>query len=54
LLIEIRALQNIGTIMTESGFVNLTKGSITYMRRTEVEQFIREGVVEHVLNNSMS
>lgn len=50
LLIEIRVLQSCGEIMTESGPVELTKGSTNFLRRSEVEHLIREGLVEHVQN----
>jgi GINS complex subunit 1 len=50
LLIEIRVLQSCGEIMTESGPVELTKGTTNFLRRSEVEHLIREGLVEHVQN----
>lgn len=52
LLIEVRALEDCGTVMTDSGPVNLSKGSMHFLRRSHVEQFIREGRVEHILHDA--
>jgi len=51
LYIEVRVLLSCGKIMTESGPVSLDKGSIHFLKRSDVEQFIREGKVEHVLQD---
>lgn len=48
LLIQIRVLQSCGELMTESGPVQLTKGVTSFLRRAEVEDLIRKGLVEHV------
>ncbi len=50
LFIEVRVKQDYGTVMlTESGEVNLTKGSTHLLRRTEVENLIKKGVLEEVI-----
>lgn len=51
LLIEISVLQDCGTIMTDRGPISLNKGSRNFLRRTEVEQLIREGMVKQVVND---
>jgi hypothetical protein len=33
--------------MTESGEINLTKNSIYFLKRTDVEFLIKEGIVKH-------
>lgn len=48
-MIEIKVLENCGKIMTESGPLNLSKGSYIYVKRAQVESFLREGKVEEVL-----
>lgn len=53
LLIEVRVLQDCGKVMTESGPVSLDKGSIHFLRRSQVESFIREGKLEHVASHSL-
>ena len=50
LFIEVRVKQDLGTVMlTESGQVNLAKGSTHLLRRTEVENLIKKGVLEEVI-----
>ena len=48
-MIEIRVLQSCGEIFTDSGNVNLERNSTHYLRRSDVEPFIRKGMVEQVL-----
>lgn len=48
LFIEIRVLQDGGTIQTETGTLTLQKGTQRLVRRSEVEHLIRLGIVEHV------
>ncbi|KAJ1417921.1 hypothetical protein B484DRAFT_400647 [Ochromonadaceae sp. CCMP2298] len=48
LFIEVRVLQDCGRIMTDSGPVNLDKGSLHCLKRSDVEQFVREGLMAHV------
>ena len=36
-------------MLTESGQVNLAKGSTHLLRRTEVENLIKKGVLEEVI-----
>lgn len=52
LLIEVRVLHDCGQVWTDSGPIPLTKGSILFLRRTQVEQFIREGKVEQMLSDT--
>lgn len=52
LLIEVRVLEDCGKVMTDSGPVNLEKGTILFLRRSQVEPFVREGKVEHVLQDA--
>ena len=49
LMIEIRVLQSCGEIFTDSGNVNLERNSTHYLRRSDVEPFIRKGMVEQVV-----
>ena len=48
LFIQVRVLENCGKIMTENGTVSLDKGSLHFLRRADVESFVREGKVEQV------
>lgn len=48
LFIEIRVLQDGGTIQTETGTLTLQKGTQRLVRRSEVEHLIKLGIVEHV------
>lgn len=53
LLIEVRVIQDCGEIMTDNGPVNLTKGTTHYLRRTQIEDFIRQGRIEHIQSDAM-
>ena len=46
--IEVRVLQDCGEIMTDQGPVNLEKGTNHFLRRTDVEGLIRQGMLQHV------
>ena len=48
LFIEVRVLEDIGTIVTESGPITLKKNTQTLMRRSEAETLIRQGKLEHI------
>jgi GINS complex subunit 1 len=49
LMVEIRVLQSCGEILTESGPVNLERNTTHYLRRSDIEPFIRKGLVEQVV-----
>jgi len=48
LLLLVRVIKESGEVMTETGPVALNIGSTHYLRRTDVEKYVREGIVEHV------
>jgi len=48
LFIEIRVLVDNGLIQTESGTLNLQKGTQHSVRRSDVEDLIKQGIVEHI------
>ncbi|PVU99316.1 hypothetical protein BB559_000819 [Furculomyces boomerangus] len=48
LFIEVRVLQECGEIQTEFGTVNLEKGSQHYLRRSDVENLINLGYLQHI------
>lgn len=48
LYVEVRVLRDCGEIMTESGIVNLEANSTHFLRRVDVEQFIRQGLLEQI------
>eukprot|EP01098_Paradermamoeba_levis_P012887 TRINITY_DN5741_c0_g1_i1.p1 TRINITY_DN5741_c0_g1~~TRINITY_DN5741_c0_g1_i1.p1 ORF type:complete len:209 (-),score=47.72 TRINITY_DN5741_c0_g1_i1:105-686(-) len=50
LFIEVRALTDVGEIMTENGVLNLQKNSTYFLRRNDVEHHIRLGLLEHVVS----
>ncbi|KNC51977.1 DNA replication complex GINS protein PSF1 [Thecamonas trahens ATCC 50062] len=51
LFIEVRVVQDAGTIITEAGDeLTLTRNSTHYLRRSDVEHLIRQGVVEHIVH----
>jgi hypothetical protein len=50
--VEVRVLENCGKIMTDSGPVALDRGSILFLRRAQIESFIREGKVEQITQDS--
>ncbi|PVU95869.1 hypothetical protein BB561_001542 [Smittium simulii] len=49
LYIEVRVVRECGEIQTETGIVNLEKGSQHYLRRTDVENLIKLGYLQHIL-----
>ena len=48
LVVEVRALQDFGDVMTEFGSVKLSKNSTHFMRRADAEGLIRQGVLEQL------
>ncbi|GAB9462575.1 DNA replication complex gins protein psf1 [Globisporangium polare] len=48
LYVEVRVLRDCGEIMTESGIVNLEANSTHFLRRVDVEQLIRQGLLEQI------
>jgi GINS complex subunit 1 len=48
LMIEVRVLKSCGEIFTESGPINLERNTMHYLRRRDIEPFIRKGLVEQV------
>ncbi|TPX35509.1 hypothetical protein SmJEL517_g02115 [Synchytrium microbalum] len=46
--VEVRVLKDCGEVLTESGTIQLAKGTQHYVRRTDVEQFITQGYLKHV------
>lgn len=46
LFVEVRVLKDYGEIVTDKGTVNLKKNTVHYLRRTDVELLIRQGVLE--------
>eukprot|EP01035_Chromulina_nebulosa_P037766 gene37766-50980_t len=53
LLIEIRVLKSCGELMTEGGPIRLDVGSTHFLRRVDVEQLVRQGIVEHVQSDEL-
>jgi GINS complex subunit 1 len=49
LMVEIRVLQDCGEIFTDSGPVNLERNTTHYLKRSDIESFIRQGLVEQVV-----
>eukprot|EP00041_Stephanoeca_diplocostata_P026370 m.709869 g.709869 ORF g.709869 m.709869 type:complete len:192 (-) comp22948_c0_seq2:2795-3370(-) len=49
LYIEVRCLVDVGEIVTEEGTVNLEKDSQHFLRRSDVETLVRQGVLEHIV-----
>lgn len=48
LYVEVRVLRDCGEIMTENGLVNLEANSTHFLRRVDVEQLIRQGLLEQI------
>lgn len=48
LFIMVRVLQGVGEIMTENGTIMLEKDSQHFLRRSDVEPLIRQGILEHI------
>ena len=49
LLITVRCLKDLGELVTESGTLQLVKGSQHLVRRSDVEALIRQGQLEHIM-----
>ena len=52
-LVEVRCLQDCGQIVTATGVLSLDKGSQHFVKRTDVETLIRNGSVEHIINQQL-
>lgn len=48
LYIEVRVIADCGAVMTEFGPVTLKPGTAHFLRRSDVEPLIRQGLLEHV------
>lgn len=48
LFVEVRVLRDCGEVMTENGAVNLEANSTHFLRRVDVEQLIRQGLLEQI------
>ena len=48
LMIEVRALEDCGEIMTETGAINLTKNSTHFVRRADVQHLIRQNMLRQI------
>lgn len=46
LFVEVRALQDVGEVMTESGVVNLKRNTAHLVRRSDAELLVRQGLVK--------
>jgi len=46
LFVEVRALQDYGEVLTDTGVVNLKKNTVHFLRRSDAELLIRQGVLE--------
>ena len=50
LFIEVRVKKDMGmVILPESGEINLQKNTTHLLKRTEVDNFIKQGIVEQVI-----
>jgi GINS complex subunit 1 len=49
LFIQVRCLKEHGEIFTENGSIKLEKGTQHFVRRSDVELLIRQGVLQHIL-----
>ena len=49
-LITVRCLTDLGELVTESGTLQLDKGSQHFVRRSDVEGLIRQGQLEHIVD----
>ena len=50
LYIEVRVVVDCGEIMTDTGSVNLEAGTVHFLRRSDVEHLIRQGMLEQMAN----
>ena len=48
--IEVRVLVDCGEIITENGPINLAQHSQHYVRRTDVERLIEQGLLQHIVH----
>lgn len=48
LYIEIRVLQSCGEVATENGVLQLDQGTTHFLRQSDVEHLIRQGMVEKI------
>jgi len=49
--VQVRSLEDLGTILTvDSGTVDLSKGRVACMRRTDADPLLRAGKVERVVS----
>jgi len=48
LYIEVRVLEDCGEILTESGSINLERNTTHFLRRSDVEHLVRQGMLEEV------
>lgn len=51
LFVQVRVLQELGEVELPSGPVTLSKDHILLLRRTDVESFVRQGLLEEVLSD---
>eukprot|EP00039_Didymoeca_costata_P015117 m.252775 g.252775 ORF g.252775 m.252775 type:complete len:196 (+) comp16157_c0_seq9:149-736(+) len=52
LFIEVRCLEDVGEIMTENGAIMLEKDTQHFLRRSDIEPLIRQGILKHVPKNT--
>jgi GINS complex subunit 1 len=50
LKIQVRVLRDFGQLTTLEGKITLQKGTVHFVKRADVENLIRQGVVEHIVN----
>ena len=48
LFLQVRALVDCGEVATESGFVTLSRNTTHYLRRSDVEHLIKQGMLEQI------
>eukprot|EP00516_Mucochytrium_quahogii_P008908 CAMPEP_0203766582 /NCGR_PEP_ID=MMETSP0099_2-20121227/502_1 /ASSEMBLY_ACC=CAM_ASM_000209 /TAXON_ID=96639 /ORGANISM=" , Strain NY0313808BC1" /LENGTH=199 /DNA_ID=CAMNT_0050662957 /DNA_START=39 /DNA_END=638 /DNA_ORIENTATION=- len=48
LFIEVRVLEDCGEVLTDSGSINLAKNTTHYLRRSDVEHLIRQGMLKQI------
>lgn len=49
LYVEVRVLQDCGSVLTDSGPVALKKGTAHFVKRSDVEHLIRQGALQHIV-----
>jgi GINS complex subunit 1 len=50
LKIQVRVLKDFGQLTTLDGKITLQKGTVHFVKRADVENLVRQGVVEHIIN----